>query len=359
METRPSPRTYARIAVAIVIAAVIISATLLSYSAFESTITKTETTTVVDTCVQGSTTNEYSASNSTADCSLGVTLGIQAYQVITSGETLAVSVTLSNDVASARDVNYTGFPALQHGIDPSSPAWYDYVLPLGPACGYPSTSTFEPAFLAVYNASGFPMQLSDLPMPMLSCVSNGAQSHFFSASQTLNESENVEQYWTSSDANEPWFNATSHIFPAGNYTAVAFDLWGQLAELSFTVLPQSFDYLTTACYYGSDGTEAAGPCFASAGAFIFDCKASAATSQGCTENITSSLDAHLAYTVNILYPFTNQTTEQINKTGPSPVNCLLMDLSPAQDTMSQDYAYCLPIGPNSFVVGEQAVVPLA
>ena len=255
-------RSFTRLAVAIVIAAVIVSAGALSYSSFESTVTKTtvstatstqvsvstltttstvvSTETVTTTCNQGSAITNFDAhvlpQNSTTDCALGITLGLEANSSTTAGVNETVYLSLTNDLPMARNVNYTGPPTLPNGLDLSSAAAYDYVLPLQPACAYPSTSSYEPAFIAVYNGSGAPVQLNDSPVPIVSCITSLSQTyHPFNASQTITETISIAGYYTSTDASEPWVNATHSPLSPGNYTLVAFDPWGQLTELGFTV----------------------------------------------------------------------------------------------------------------------------
>jgi hypothetical protein len=281
-------RSFTLLAAAIVVAAIIVSATLFVTLGVAATVTKTSTSTefgtstltststiiststVTTTCLEGSV-NAVNAlgpraantfeplfdSNSTTDCQLGITLGLSANPGIVTGTNESITVSLANDEPESRDVNYTSFPPLQHGLDSSSAAWYDDVLPLQPPCGYPSNSSFEPAFIVVYNATGFPMQLSGSPMPILNCISSGGQYHPFTASQTINESISIGGYWTSPNAEEPWVNASYSQFSPGNYAIVAFDTWGQATELNFTVNPSGTTVTastSTECTISSEGS---------------------------------------------------------------------------------------------------------
>ena len=272
-------RSFTLLAAAILVTAVIISATLFVALGTPATVTKTSTSTqvststltstvvststVTTTCIEGSVSLSFEpllAYNSTTDCQLGITLGLSAIPGIFEGTNQSITVFLANDEPAARNVNYTGFPTL-HGLNPSSLAWYDDVLPLQPACGYPTTFSFESAFIVVYNATGFPMQLSDSPMPILGCpITSGAYYHAFTASQKINESISIGGYWISPDAQEPWINATYNQFSPGNYTIVAFDPWGQATELNFTVAPySSVDTTTTSAECSITGQP--GPAF--------------------------------------------------------------------------------------------------
>ena len=221
---------------AIVIAGVLISASIFVAvgGAKTTTVTKTITSTSTATCAE-------EGSNATGafvtDCTLGITLGLAGTQIVAFGQNNSVHVSLTNDQAALRNVNYTGLPALPHGFNPASSEAFDYVLPLQPSCGYPSTAGFEPAFIVVYNASGSPLQMSDSPLSVVNCISSAKNYHTFNASQTLSEAISVRGYWASPNPSEPWINATYHQFSSGNYTIIAFDLWGQLAELNFSVSP--------------------------------------------------------------------------------------------------------------------------
>jgi hypothetical protein len=175
-------------------------------------------------------------SNSTTDCGLDITLGLGANASVMAGQNETVYLSLSNDLPTARDVNYTDLPTLPHGLSASSPAWFDDLLPLQPSCGYPSMSGYEPVFMAVFNSTGAAMQLSDSPLAVLNCISTlGQNYHPFNASQTLTDSISIGGFWTGHDASEPWINATYTQFSPGSYTIVAFDPWGQMTELTFTV----------------------------------------------------------------------------------------------------------------------------
>jgi hypothetical protein len=282
-------RSFTLLAAAIVVAAIIVSAALFVAPRTAATVTKTSTSTefgtstltstltststivststVTAACNEGtvdavntlepraaSTFEPLSGYNFTTDCQLGITLGLSANAGIVTGTNESITVSLANDAPASRDVNYTSFPPL-HGLDSSSAAWYDYVLPLQPPCGYPSISSFEPAFIAVYNNAGSPMQLSGSPMPMLPCISSGGgQYHPFTASQAINESVSIGGYWTSQDAEEPWVNATYSQFSPGNYAIVAFDPWGQATELNFTVNPSGTTSTSTECTISAEGT---------------------------------------------------------------------------------------------------------
>lgn len=263
MSTTPA-RNLSQIAIAIVIGAVIIAASVLSYASFQSTVTKTatstqvststltttstliSTSTITTTCIQGSTNLVNAATvqeslpvyNSTTDCQLGLTLSLGANLGAIVGTNETIILSLTNDEAAARNVNYTTFPTLPHALDPTSIQAFDDVLPALPPCGFPSVD-YVPAFVAIYNSSGVPLQLSDTPPSIVACpyYMPSNQYHSFNASQTINETLSIGGHWTSHDISEPWINATYSQFIPGDYTIIAFDPWGQMTELNFTVAP--------------------------------------------------------------------------------------------------------------------------
>lgn len=245
MSTAPA-RSFTRLAIAIVIAAVVISASALSYASFESTVTRTSlsTTTLTTTCTEGVVTTPSPGSaathfSSTTDCNLGMTLGVEANPSVGTGQNETVNLSLTNDFNEARNVSYSSVPNLPHGPDLSSVQAIDDILPALPSCGFPSTG-YAPAFIVIYNGSDYPIQLSDSPPSLVSCL-NVPSNHYhsFNSSQTISQSLSVGGYWTSSDVSQPWINATYHQFSPGNYTAVAFDPWGQMTQLSFTITGSS------------------------------------------------------------------------------------------------------------------------
>jgi hypothetical protein len=79
-------------------------------------------------------------------------------------------------------------------------------------------------------------------------------------------------------------------------------------------------------------------------AYVFDCLAAAASPNGCTQTVTSTLSPYPSYVINIRYPFTNSTT-------PSWANCL------TTENESSGYARCIPITSAAFVVFEGDVMP--
>jgi hypothetical protein len=336
----PQDRSYLAIAAAIVTAGVLISASLFIAVWGAKTTTVTKTVTSTSTCVEGGSnaTNAF-----TTDCKLGVTLGLAVGPIIPVGQNETIRVSLTNDLASPENVTYTGIPTLHDFPGLTSIAAVDFVLPESETCGFPSSPGYLPAFIVVYDSSGAPLQLGDSIPILLTCLSSNPSFHPFNASQTISETISIGGYWTSPNPSEPWVNATYHQFPPGSYTIAAFDPWDQIAEQNFTVnFSDSYIYLSAGGFCsGPGGYE---PCWGGTDAYVFDCASSAATPEGCTQIVTSTLAPYPSYTIDIRYPFTNQTT-------PSWANCLW---TVAGVTPGQGYAYCISVNSTSFVIGEQA-----
>lgn len=79
-------------------------------------------------------------------------------------------------------------------------------------------------------------------------------------------------------------------------------------------------------------------------AYVFNCLAAAASPEGCTQTVTSTLSPYPSYAINIRYPFTNSTI-------PSWDNCLITE------NESSNYARCIPITLTAFVVFWGDVMP--
>jgi hypothetical protein len=102
---------------------------------------------------------------------------------------------------------------------------------------------------------------------------------------------------------------------------------------------------------GPGGNE---PCFSNNDPYIFSCAGAASTPQGCTQKVTSTLVPAASYTINILYPFVNGTTEKINQIEPSAVNCLW---TVQGGVPGQGYAHCISLTQTSFVMATPGVAP--
>jgi hypothetical protein len=142
--------------------------------------------------------------------------------------------------------------------------------------------------------------------------------------------------------------AESIPFAPGLYTVAVADEWGQSVVTHFTVSANepsegSLIYLSNDCY----ATGAGGyiPCFGSSHPYVFNCAAAAATSQGCTQEVTSALAPHPSYIINIRYPF-------ILSSASSWANCQWI-VSGATGAVSES-GHCFSSNSTSFVVGGQA-----
>jgi hypothetical protein len=167
---------------------------------------------------------------------LGIFLGLLGNSSVSFGRNETVIVSLTNELPYANNATYTGFPTLQN-MPSFSSAGDNYVLPVPPSSCGSAPSGYIPYFVAIYNQSGMPLQLNDVAPSLTSCIAGlGTNNgHVFGASQVVNEAISLGGYLHSSDASEPWINATYHQFSPGTYTVVAFDPWNQLAIMTFTV----------------------------------------------------------------------------------------------------------------------------
>jgi len=171
-------------------------------------------------------------------------LGLSADHAIPTGSNLTIRLSLINGLPLPNPGIITNlrFPDLPGDLTFGSLTWGEYVLPIFPAgCGgFPSG--YFPAFVAIYNQSGSPQLLNDLPpwyweasCPAATGGTSQYNYNWFAPFQTKSVSISVGGFWHSPNTTEPWANATYGKFAPGNYTITAFDAWGQMAELNFTV----------------------------------------------------------------------------------------------------------------------------
>jgi hypothetical protein len=283
-----------------------------------------------------------------------LSVGIRPNVLVGRNET--VSVSLTNNLPDPTAFVYTGLPILPNGPLLSSVAATVDVYPPPPVCGYPSVGIYVPAYIVVYNGAGVPVQLTDSAIATVSCLHGTGNSLTLNASQTTTEVLSIGGVWTSTDANQPWINATYSHFSPGNYTVVAFDAWGQLAKLTFSVvLSPNADYLTAWTICTGPGGYA--PCFGGSmpnnTPYFFNCAAAASTLQGCTQKVTYAgvplVSPAPSYVINIRYPFTNQT-------APWWANCVwtVQGITPGQE-----YGYCMSVNSTSFALGEPTPPPVS
>jgi len=129
-----------------------------------------------------------------------------------------------------------------------------------------------------------------------------------------------------------------------------------ISGTEFLPANMTLEYLSASgSCFGPGGYE---PCWDSGynvSAYVFNCGSAAATPQGCAQQVISTLIPAAVYTINIRYPFSNQTTQEINQIVPSLVNCLW---SVQGDVPLQGYAHCISLTSTSFIMGEQAPPPM-
>ena len=135
----------------------------------------------------------------------------------------------------------------------------------------------------------------------------------------------------------------------GNYTLVAGDEWGQVVLLHFQVtssnnLPTVGSFLASSGACDENGNPV--PCSTSeySQAFIFNCVASAATSFGCTEQVSSGLgdpgSPLTYYSITVWYPYVNQPNE------PASANCMFS----VKDYTSSPYGNCFLVNSTAFAM---------
>jgi len=153
------------------------------------------------------------------------------------------------------------------------------------------------------------------------------------------------------DGGSPNTPPDSAPFVPGVYTVAVADEWGQSVVSHFTVSANepfegSLIYLTNDCFVTGAGGYI--PCFGSSHPYIFNCVAVAGTSQGCMQEVTSTLAPHPSYVINIKYPF-------ISSSAPSWANCRWI-VSGAAGAVSGS-GRCFSSNSTSFILGEQAPPP--
>ena len=126
-----------------------------------------------------------------------------------------------------------------------------------------------------------------------------------------------------------------------------------LTVTSAQLLPTNVSllYLTASgVCWGPGGNE---PCWGGDDPYIFNCESTAATPEGCIQQVDTTLtpSAVSNYTIDVKYPFSNQTTQEWNQLEPSFVNCLW---TVQGDYPGQGYAHCISITSISFIMGEPA-----
>ncbi len=251
MTASPPVRDYTRIAIALVVTGLVISAAILSAPLFRSadtstttevetsilTITSpvTDTVTVPPTCVS-ETSVSYSgayAQSSTTNCTYWLTLDVNANSSIPEGQNESISISVINDLPAPRGVSYPTADVQLPGLNFSNSQTEDYVLPLQDiSCGPPYAT-----FMALYNSSGTPMELNIQQTPPVICYQPLIFPDYdnFNASQAQTVNVSIGGYWTSPNSSLLWLGAVYHQFTPGSYTIIAVDSWNQVVELTFTV----------------------------------------------------------------------------------------------------------------------------
>jgi hypothetical protein len=248
MSHRPAASGIRILVVVIVVAALLVSATVvLTFP--QKTVTETRTATSDSTITQTLTNNELCDQNGivvnstyvySTNCGVGVALilGLRN-ESIPHGSSEIFTIALRNDLDYPDTANMTGVPSIIDGFNASRFNLFNYTLPQIPLCGYGDhdSSGAPPAFLMIFNSSGYPVRLSNLQEIYPSCPYLGRPAWAFNASQTDQETLNVNGSWQKTGLNASASSLSYSDLAPGRYTAVAIDEWGDQAAVSFTVGP--------------------------------------------------------------------------------------------------------------------------
>jgi hypothetical protein len=215
--TAQPPRSHTKLAIALVVVALIIGGAV--YVLFFA----------------GTTTTIPNALTSAQDASSGLTLGLRISANAAGVLSISSNVTnLLNKVNNVTTANHWPYP------NPDSLACGDYdQFPIQFAVfqGYYDASNFSSASdLTLYNTAYlYPCPTVSAPAPyLLFAPLSDNVSRFDSSPQegsySVSTTDTVSGYWTGSQS-----TAVFHHFSAGTYTALAEDEWGDAALSHFTV----------------------------------------------------------------------------------------------------------------------------
>jgi hypothetical protein len=254
MSTTPA-RNFTRVAIAIVLGALIISLGIFASSEGSRTVTKTttevgttttltSTSTATLTSVGTVTTTTVTSDSQQSDRSAiysNVTDGLQLTAMIDrsavlQGQNLTVTAQVYNTLPIGLVMNATSMDNPAYG-----PCQQDFATGIDVYEGhYTSVNLSKATELLLYNPSltyacprPFTFQYSFPPNSDVATIhtyGGGAGN----TTGPVNETSQASGYWTGSGQS---YNFTA--FPQGTYTVVAFDAWGQNAIGYFQVMPQN------------------------------------------------------------------------------------------------------------------------
>jgi hypothetical protein len=221
----PPPRKFTRLAIAIIIAAVLVSATLVASNNIQKTETitsnSTSTATVTDTATDTQITTEattitVSPNSAVVDSSISDNLQLDATIQPTSspyGQNITIIATILDVGSTTFQMNATGLVNPVYGPCPQYFATGVYVY-----SGYYSSGNVSKATqLPLYN-----------PNAIYGCPTQSILSYTFQPLRGLTEVSVLTGDWSGS---------RFQSFPIGEYTVSVFDAWGQVAIGHFEVLP--------------------------------------------------------------------------------------------------------------------------
>jgi hypothetical protein len=242
-------RNFKRLAVAIVIAAVVISASILSYSSFEATVTRTDTRTNVSTQVSTATvvliTTVTTTVTPTSPSSDGLAFGMVLNSSrIANGSAVDVLMNLYNTLSEPNNVTVGDDWQLTNQSELSNSTSF------GPgAC----SGSMGPYRVAVFNgfygsnnySSATPLSIFPWPpaSPYNYCGTYIEEQSWLGSSYYLfqPQSDNAQLHLAGQGSWDTQMSLTVVLkplgvtLPAGEYTVVGGDEWGDLQIAHFTV----------------------------------------------------------------------------------------------------------------------------
>jgi len=244
MNATPSPRNYTRLSIAIVVAAVVISASALSYSSFEQTMTITRGTTVIGgTTTSTSTASPTYTTTAVTDATNNVRLQL-AVNITSSDANVSVHADVSeyNTLTSQNNVNAAGLwaiPLLHAQTTPCTPSYQ--AVGLAVAQGYYTGANISSAkFLDFINpgityacTEQTPTQINSYSFEPLKDVANVSGSGC--ADNQLSSCTSIQTISSGIEATGYYRDGALTAFAPGLYTVIAADEWGYTALAYLTV----------------------------------------------------------------------------------------------------------------------------
>jgi hypothetical protein len=223
----PAPRSYTRLAVAIVAAALIIgSVTFLSISTKTTTLTTTQTVTVTST-MSTTVTSSASASNSSLDLSLSLQVSANTNGVLTVKVNETNLLDAENNVTAPSVLPYNGTIAEAFSYCGGAVVYDGWTSWLG---GPAIFAIFEGNYGWDNYTAAQPLTLYNTTTVASGCPGYHVSHYAFNALASDSLSQTVKGYWTGGQASST--PAIYHSLAPGTYSIVALDVWGQVVLLN-------------------------------------------------------------------------------------------------------------------------------